>query len=387
MKTLPIVSTIKQSKQSGLQIHIRKYSDGRFGFDWKAAGERKKVRLDSQKIAEDRAKQYLGEGKAGLLDLVSVSRKEFAEFLMWKASRKPDAYVPDLVDRFIESKTKSGKTTATIRELGSTLNKFKEKFPLSISEITRSAVEAWLDSSEKKRSPRRWNNMRAAICGLYRFARNDGLLPAELTPVERMSRRAVRVHVETYTFEEMQALIDAVPREWLPLIVLGGFCGLRPEEISPDPRNGGWKPALRWENINWKKQKIDVPETVSKVRRRRFAILTDAAVAFLDDWKSAQGPIVPPLDAQRVKRGWIGDLSWKKNGLRHSYASYRLALTKDAPALALEMGNSPSMIFRHYLDLKHEDEAERWFSIRPKCQKFHLGPPVEHSESQLCTSI
>jgi hypothetical protein len=34
-------------------------------------------------------------------------------------------------------------------------------------------------------------------------------------------------------------------------------------------------------------------------------------------------------------------------------------------ALALELGNSPAMIFTHYLDLKHRDEARKWFGIRP----------------------
>jgi len=53
------------------------------------------------------------------------------------------------------------------------------------------------------------------------------------------------------------------------------------------------------------------------------------------------------------------------DALRHSFASYRLALTQNMAALALEMGNSPDMIHRHYLDLKHDDEGSEWFAIRP----------------------
>jgi integrase len=128
----------------------------------------------------------------------------------------------------------------------------------------------------------------------------------------------------------------------------------------------GWKPGLCWENVLWEKRKVDVPAAVSKVRQRRFAPLTDAALSFLANRKGELGPVVPAQDRLKFNRIWAAaaELAWKDNGLRHSFASYRLALTKDAPALALEMGNSPSMIFRHYLDLKHEDEAEEWFGIR-----------------------
>ena len=58
-------------------------------------------------------------------------------------------------------------------------------------------------------------------------------------------------------------------------------------------------------------------------------------------------------------------MAWKANALRHSFISYRVALTKDIAAVALEAGNSPKMIFAHYRELCTEAEAAEWFSIRP----------------------
>ena len=55
--------------------------------------------------------------------------------------------------------------------------------------------------------------------------------------------------------------------------------------------------------------------------------------------------------------------------LRHSYATYRLAITHDAGRVALEMGNSPSMLFRNYLELADEQTATAWFAIGPKRPK------------------
>jgi hypothetical protein len=58
-------------------------------------------------------------------------------------------------------------------------------------------------------------------------------------------------------------------------------------------------------------------------------------------------------------------VAWKANALRHSFITYRLAQIKDVAATALEAGNSPTMIFRHYRELATEEEAAEWFSILP----------------------
>jgi hypothetical protein len=58
-------------------------------------------------------------------------------------------------------------------------------------------------------------------------------------------------------------------------------------------------------------------------------------------------------------------MTWKANALRHSFISYRVALTKDIAAVALEAGNSPKMILAHYRELCTEAEAADWFSILP----------------------
>jgi hypothetical protein len=48
---------------------------------------------------------------------------------------------------------------------------------------------------------------------------------------------------------------------------------------------------------------------------------------------------------------------------------YRLADIKDAARVALEMGNSPSMLFRNYRELVTEQEAKGWFSVLPSAKK------------------
>ena len=57
--------------------------------------------------------------------------------------------------------------------------------------------------------------------------------------------------------------------------------------------------------------------------------------------------------------------SWPDNALRHSAISYRLALNRDLSRIALESGNSPAIVQRHYLELVKPDTAKKFFSIMP----------------------
>jgi hypothetical protein len=61
--------------------------------------------------------------------------------------------------------------------------------------------------------------------------------------------------------------------------------------------------------------------------------------------------------------------------LRHSFISYRIADVKSADQVALEAGNSPSIIFKHYRELTTEEQAVKWFGIMPKegqCQNTFI---------------
>jgi hypothetical protein len=52
--------------------------------------------------------------------------------------------------------------------------------------------------------------------------------------------------------------------------------------------------------------------------------------------------------------------------LRDSFISYRIAIVQSADQVALEAGNSPSIIFKHYRELTTPKVAEKWFGIMPK---------------------
>lgn len=362
MKAAPVERTVRNGS---LFIHVRRFADGRFGFDYTpAGGERAKVRKRELSDAVTEAETLLNTGSAGSCNALNIDRDEFAEFLRWKASRMASRSVPELVESFLKGKENKGRSYQHLRDLRGALRLFAAEFSGSISELKRADVERWLDA--RNVGPRRWNNLLSIICALHKFARRQGALPVELTPVETIDRKRVHVEVGTFTPEELRKLLSSVSHEWIPAIVFGAFAGIRPEEVGPDPRSK--KAALQWENVLWAKGKIDVPANVSKTGRRRFAPLLPVAAAWLAPWRSAQGRVIQRDYMSKWTAQWAraAGIQWKPDGLRHSYASYRLAITQDLPALALEMGNSQHMLHTHYLDLKHEDEAREWFGIMPE---------------------
>jgi integrase len=153
-------------------------------------------------------------------------------------------------------------------------------------------------------------------------------------------------------------LLAAGPRI-LPLIAIGGFAGIRSAEIT----------RLDWEDIRWDRGHIEIAGSKAKTAARRLANLPENLKAWIAPWRNASGRIVSvadysgPLNDLGIKAGIPG--GWRKNALRHSFISYRVAETGDVARTSLEAGNSPKIIFRHYREVVDPETAAEWFSIMP----------------------
>lgn len=370
-------SIVKTLTNGAVSLDVLKYGDGRYGFDWQTDKyTRKQIRKRTLPSAIAEAEKKIKLLVTGKLDLSKISTERYLEFLKWESEQRQSVPVPDVVKSFLKSKETKGLAHKTITGLESNLNAFAKAFTGPIDKLRAEGVEAWLDGRRKRDGKpigdRRWNNLLDDILALHIYARRNRILGPDKTPVESIEPRKLSYAVQTYTPDELSKLLLNVRNDWLPVIVLGAFCGIRPEELYPEKpkkkRNAAPKPGLRWENILWDKGRIDVPAAVSKTRDRRPVALYDPVALWLAPWRHAKGPVAHSarfwgyLPTLKAKSG----VDWRPDALRHSFASYRLAIKPDVPALAFEMGNSPAMIKRHYLDLKHEDEAREWFGLTPE---------------------
>lgn len=119
--------------------------------------------------------------------------------------------------------------------------------------------------------------------------------------------------------------------------------------------------------MNLDRRLIEIRAGQAKTASRRLVPITDYFAAWLEPLRR-QGRVIKSSEyikeATALARA-VG-IEWPRNVLRHSFITYRIAKLKSADQVALEAGNSESIIFKHYRELATEDLADQWFCILPK---------------------
>jgi integrase len=263
----------------------------------------------------------------------------------------PAVLVADAVKRFLATKRAANRRLRTVRDLELRLGKFARSFTLPLGRLTPEMIAAWLDGL--RIGPRTRNNYRAALTN---FFASVGL--RALVTVPKAKTRAAKA---IWTPAEMRLLLEGANDRLLPVLILGGFCGLRTEsEIE----------RLRWEEVDIEHRVIHVSDE-NKTEEARLAPIPDNAADWLEPWNEARGPVtdfrsgrIGEALSRLAKRVGLG--RWRHNALRHSFGTYRTAVTEDVAKVSLEMGNSPAEVMRSYRRPRTKQIGEEWFAIRRK---------------------
>jgi integrase len=288
--------------------------------------------------------------------------------------------VRQVADEMLAAKRAANLSTVHLKDLESRLNRIAGAFQMNIGCVSGTMLQTWLDNMEG--SGRTKRNYLAVVAALFRFAIRRKYLPKDaMEEVEAVQQaKEDNGEIEIFTPAEMQQILTATRPEMIPWLAIGGFAGLRSAEIQ----------RLDWREVNLKERHIEIKASKAKTAARRLAPITDNLAAWLkarekesgkvtgfESWWNQIPKIVEAVNEQRKKSAeqsgkTFSDedkFSWKHNALRHSFISYRLTAIKNAAEVALEAGNSPQMIFKHYRQLVTEAEAKMWFSIMPE-RKF-----------------
>ena len=185
--------------------------------------------------------------------------------------------------------------------------------------------------------------------------------------LDGVQKYSARLHGEitTYTADEMRRLIAAADKRILPLIVIGGFAGLRHAEIQ----------RLEWEDIDLAEGFIEVKAHKAKTKTRRIVPIKANLKAFLLKLEKKSGNVVTVKNTSKElgktaaktadEANGVVALEWKHNALRHTYISSRVAESADVSRVADEAGNSPQVIRTNYLKRLRPATAIEWFGIMP----------------------
>jgi integrase len=249
-----------------------------------------------------------------------------------------------------------------VRDIKRHVGRFVDSFiSHPIEEITTSEINDWLRGL--KMGTRSRDNHRNSVHNFFRFARSEGYLLKDRPTAADETKQVDEggKENEVFTVEEMKKILTGIPKRIIPTLVIKAFSGVRTEEMS----------LLSWENIKFDQNVIILRKAVTKTKGRRIVPLKPNLKAWLEPYRREQGRIAARwINAETLAKAWTNwikraGVPYKKNAMRNSYISYRVAETSDISCVALECGTSAAVIQEEYLELVTKEDAIQWFAILP----------------------
>lgn len=230
------------------------------------------------------------------------------------------------------------------------------KFPFAeVSPIDLSRWFAGLSGSETTRAMYfRYIRM------FYRWVKKMRLI--EDDPSEALTAPKASVGRNILTVPQMKQLIGLDMPHWLrATMLLGGFAGLRSEEMM----------RMEWDDIDCQAGEIEIRPGVGKNTGgflERIVDFTEPLTRRKDQLRGKGRLVpVPKEEFYAIRRGVVAELgwpAWPSNCLRHSFATYHLAVSKNAGKTAYQMGHTnPSMVQRVYAVPARRADAAAWWAI------------------------
>jgi len=352
-------------------LDLRAFGKGRKFFKTRAEAEAEALR--QRTLLERHSREAIGLSQREMSEIIEAKRElsqyaksiaDAARFLVdhLERVRRCKVTVAQLADEVVEVKRRDGMSAAYVADLRKRFTHFCRDFGnRPIAAITVEELDSWL--RDLKLSPKSRANYRANIGVLFSYAVKRRML--DVNPIMHTARpKLVDAPPEIFTVDELRALLDTANRnapDVVPMLAIGAFAGLRDAEIK----------RLDWNEVDLARGHIEVKAAKAKSARRRIVPIQLNLAAWLRSYAGMKGPLVPigarkKLD--RVRKA-AGLARWPNNGLRHSFASYRLAAIHDAPRVAAELGHtSPQMLYSTYRELVLPAEAERYWQIAPAAE-------------------
>jgi integrase len=349
-------------------LDLRPFNRGRKFFKTKAEAEAERLRQIT--TLERHGREAIGLPAGELSAIVQARNKlarhgktieDAASFYLdyLERIRRCNVTVAELSHEVVAAKRKDGRAPMYVTDLKKRLARFCADFgQRRIAGITVEELDNWLRNLEC--GPKSRANFRANVGVLFSYAERRRVIDSN--PVLRTAQpKLVDKPPEIFAVDELASLLHAAlsnAPEVVPMLAIGAFAGVREAEIK----------RLNWSEVDQRRGHIEITSSKAKSARRRIIEMQPNLRDWLRPYAAMTGAVVPvnarkKLDAIRKATGLK---RWPKNGLRHSFASYRLAATHDAPRVASELGHtSPQMLYSTYRELVLPEEAQRYWKIIP----------------------
>jgi integrase len=231
-----------------------------------------------------------------------------------------------------------------------------EKFPAVT--VTPAELAAWfakLPGSETTRAMYyRYVRM------FFRWARRMRFVDDDPSEVIKAPRATAGRNV--LTVEQMTKVLEVPMAPWMrACMLLGAFAGIRTEELL----------RMDWKDIDTKTGEIEIRPGVGKDTGGVLERITDFTdpLSRRKDQLKGKGKLVPGTArefhyARTDIAQALGWQDWPDNCLRHSFATFHLAHSKNAGKTAYQMGHTnPAMVQRVYAVPARKADAAAWWAI------------------------
>jgi integrase len=369
------VRPYRHSKTHKFTLDLRAFGKGRKFFKTRADAEAEAMR--QRTLLERYSREAVGLSQREMSEVMAARSKvseygktlsDAVEFYVdhLERIRRCKISVAQLAEEVLETKRKDGRSAKYLAMLRLYFKRFCQDFGNRlIADITIEELDAWL--RDLPGSPKTRADYRANIGVLFGHAAGRRMIdfnPVTFTAKPKLIDKAP----EIFKVDELRALLEAAAAhepDVLPMLAVGAFAGLRDAEIK----------RLDWSEVDLARDHIEVTAAKAKSARRRIVPILPNLKAWLRPYSGTKGRLAPVGARKKLVRARkAADLArWPQNGLRHSFASYRLAAIHDAPRVASELGHTnPQMLYGTYRELVLPQEAERYWKIAPAAENENV---------------
>ncbi|MBX7259622.1 MAG: tyrosine-type recombinase/integrase [Candidatus Hydrogenedentes bacterium] len=264
--------------------------------------------------------------------------------------------IDELLSDYATTKEAAGRRPMTVKSIRYRCGRFVEAFKgRTADSFSTEELETWFTREKFKGETRA--GMRRALLGFFNHAiKRKAARANPANDLERPSRDDELP--DAFTVDEVRKILTTaatIEPHTVPYYAIGFFAGLRTAELD----------GLDWREIDFENKTIKVLPATAKKRRTRFVDMADNLIAWLRQHRKTQGPIDGHRhDVDRVRRK--SGVEWKPNGMRHSFASYHLAMHENAAKTALQLGHRrQEIVFDHYRQLVRKSDAEKYWTVYP----------------------
>ena len=262
--------------------------------------------------------------------------------------------VQECKDLYLKSLAHSGRKASYVKKMRLFLIHLCET--LGSTQIHAVKLED-LDGLANKISIKTRQTWRKCACSFWSWSVKKGFCAQNIAT--RLDIPSVEIEVPTIlTVDQCRKLLASCSNAALPGLVLMLFAGIRPLEAV----------KVSWKDVDFNSRTITINASVAKTRSFRKINMPENLTAWMQYLQDLK--IVLPYHvkgkALTVELAKILGLSvWPRDSLRHTAASMMLELYQSADKTALELGNSPGILHRHYKSLVSSEDCRMFWDILP----------------------